>query len=97
MSDEQTPAWAEAMERRIIGAISQAIADREARLMAEMARRFDQMGDDLTVNTDAAGSVMDRVRRLAEDVNELRQAQVMILRRLRQLEHWRDSRPEAQS
>ena len=94
MSDE-IPAWAEALEHAIVREVGKAIADSEARVLAEMTRRFDEVRDDLTVNLAAANSATDRVKRLDDDFHELRKAQAMMLRRLRELEQWRSSRPEA--
>ena len=92
-SDEQMPAWAQAMEARaeardhhLVTELTGALAE----LRAEMTRRFDQTHDDLTVNLARADVAIEQ--RLEGDVRkELSQRQ----RRLRELEHWRNHRPDA--
>ena len=96
---ESTAQRVEATDHATIKEVGKAIIDSEehvvariAELRAEMIRRFDQTHDDLTVNLARADVAIERVQRLEGDVRkELSQLQ----RRLRELEHWRDHRPEA--
>ena len=96
---EATAQRVEATDHAIIKEVGKAMTDsderivtRIAELRAEMTRRFDQTHDDLTVNLARADVAIERVQRLEGDVRkELSQLQ----RRLRELEHWRDHRPES--
>ena len=78
MSDDQMPAWVQAMEQ-----ISKALADSEARL----TRRLDDVRDDISLNMARCDLALTKIDTDGAEVASLRREMAGLYRRLQDVEH----------
>src|SRR3954469_4621322 len=86
MADDRIPAWAEAMEHRIIAEVARHVAEQVAALRQDTSARFDDLHNDITVAMGANAHTNRRVENHGADLAELRETMFRLWARLREVE-----------